>query len=369
MLRIHCSKGSAAACVRYFDQHLTVGDYYFEGAENEPSQWHGKGAERLGLSGLVVRNQFHALLQNLHPHTGQKLTPRQKTNRRCGYDFGFSVPKGVSIAYLIGEDTRIKDAFLEAVRHTMTCMEREAKSRFRDKGADYDITTGNLVWSEHLHKTARPVNGLSDPHLHMHCYVQNMTYREDKKRFMALQVGDLKRDAPRFQQHYFKRLQANLVALGYEIESTGKGWDIAGISQALKTKFSRRSAQIEQKAKELNITDPAQKAQLGATTRESKKIQKLSYDKQKAAWRLSAAIAGFNKRQCRPYFKRPVRQSLPKQTAFKGTTLRQKMKQVISPKMSQKTWEAYNRFEGELKQATSNKREMVRYSPWRDFER
>lgn len=284
MLRIHCSE-SAEACAKYFDNHLETGDYYFENQENEPGIWYGKGAAKMGLSGTVSQEQFHDLVFNKNPTTKNQLNPRHNADRRPGYDFVFSVPKGLSLVHLIGGRDEIRTAFEDAVRHTMTQIEDEAKSRFRDKGADFDVTTGNLVWSEFIHKTSRPVDGVCDPQLHCHAYVHNTTFRDDKGQFMALQAGDIKRDAPYFQAIYFERLAENLQSYGYQVEPTKLGPDIVGIPQELKDKFSRRTEQIERKAKELGITNPDDKAKLGSLTREGKKTQKLTFTAQQQEWR------------------------------------------------------------------------------------
>ncbi len=103
---------------RYFQEHLSVGDYYSEN-QAVAGQWIGKGAEALGLSGDTHNDEFVRLCENLHPQTGQRLTLRHKTtrrevgadgtehqsaNRRVFYDFTFSPPKSVSIAALVGHD-------------------------------------------------------------------------------------------------------------------------------------------------------------------------------------------------------------------------------------------------------------------------
>src|SRR5208283_3934222 len=97
MLRITPSE-SAAAAKKYFGDSLRRSDYYIDGQE-VPGQWHGKGAERLGLSGEVQDPEYVALCDNLHPVTGEQLSPRNKDNRRPGFDFTFSAPKSVSVLY------------------------------------------------------------------------------------------------------------------------------------------------------------------------------------------------------------------------------------------------------------------------------
>ncbi len=65
----------------YFEEHLSVGDYYSEG-ERVGGNWFGKGAESLGLCGAVGADDFLTLCDNLDPRTGESLTVRQKTTRR-----------------------------------------------------------------------------------------------------------------------------------------------------------------------------------------------------------------------------------------------------------------------------------------------
>src|SRR4051812_43621056 len=97
MLRITPST-SADAAKKYFGEGLSRSDYYIDGQE-VPGHWGGKAAERLGLSGQVDRDSYFALCDNRNPATGDKLTPRDKDNRRVGFDFTFSAPKSVSVLY------------------------------------------------------------------------------------------------------------------------------------------------------------------------------------------------------------------------------------------------------------------------------
>ncbi len=100
MLRIVAHK-SAAAALKYYSEVLSRGDYYVQGQE-VVGKWHGQGAKLLGLKGEVTREAFTALVENRHPETGKRLTPRTKVERRVGYDLTFSVPKSVSIMQALG---------------------------------------------------------------------------------------------------------------------------------------------------------------------------------------------------------------------------------------------------------------------------
>src|SRR5258707_1017415 len=125
MLRI-TQNSTAGGAKSYY----STSDYYSEGQELV-GIWRGKGAGRLGLYGNVRRDEWDALCDNRNPTTGGVLTPRQKENRRVGYDFNFHVPKSVSVLYGLTRDDRILGAFREAVNATMEDMEAEMKTRVR----------------------------------------------------------------------------------------------------------------------------------------------------------------------------------------------------------------------------------------------
>ena len=170
-----------------------------------------------------------------------------------GYDFNFHCPKSVSVVYEFTRDERIlkPSNFGESDDAEI---EQEIKTRVRKKGANENRTTGNMVWAEFVHFTARPVNGIPDPHLHAHCYAFNTTWDGVEKKWKAGQFRDLKADAPYFEAAFHARFAKQLAQMGYRIERTAKGWELAGVPQRVVNEFSKRSEQVEQKAKELGIT-------------------------------------------------------------------------------------------------------------------
>lgn len=265
MLRI-IQNNSAHGAKSYY----TTADYYTEGQELE-GIWKGKGAKRLGLSGAVRKEEWDALCDNRNPSTGEVLTPRQKTDRRVGYDMNFHAPKSLSLLYALTQDERILSAFRESVDATMEDMESEMKTRVRKEGKTEDRTSGNMIWGEFVHFTARPVEGIPDPHLHAHCFVMNATWDKEENRWKAGQFGALKRDANFFEAVFHSRLARSLEELGVEVKRTKNGWEIDGVPDSAIKKFSRRTAQIEKEAKDKGITNPEAKGGLGAKTREHKK--------------------------------------------------------------------------------------------------
>jgi conjugative relaxase-like TrwC/TraI family protein len=284
MLRI-IQNTSAGGAQSYY----STSDYYTQGQELE-GVWRGAAASRLGVFGIVKKEDWDALCDNRDPATGSVLTQRQKTHRRIGYDFNFHVPKSVSLLYGLTKDERIVEAFRESVRETMQDMETEMKTRVRVGGKNEDRTTGNMIWGEFVHTTARPVDGIPDPHLHAHAFVFNTTWDEKEGRWKAGQFADLKRDAPYFEAVYHSRLARRLGDLGLSIERTKRGWESGGFAKPTLEKFSRRTALIEAQAKEKGISDAGEKSELGAKTRERKR-KDLTFEQLREEWasRLSSA--------------------------------------------------------------------------------
>jgi conjugative relaxase-like TrwC/TraI family protein len=292
MLRIICSEDAAHA-KNYYTSNLKyeadpnkLGKYY--GQEQEViGEWQGKAADLLGLNGKVDQESFEALCDNRRPNGKGRLTARTGDHRRVGYDFNFNCPKSVSVVHGLTGDERILGAFREAVSETMRQMESDMKTRVRVRGADEDRKTGNMVWGEFVHFTARPVEGRPDPHLHAHCYAFNATYDPVEEKWKAGQFGDIKRDAEYYEAAFHARLAKKVGELGYAVGRSGDWWEIKGLSRETLEKFSQRTEKIEAAAKEGAINDAASKDKLASLTREKKVKTSMSDLKREWADRLT----------------------------------------------------------------------------------
>lgn len=239
-----------AAAEGYFDEHLSQNDYYSAG-ELHPGQWIGAGAERLGLNAeqAVSREQFHALCQNEHPHSGERLTQRQQAEnvRRVFYDFTCSAPKSVSVLAVTLEDERLVAAHTEATRIAFRELETFAAARVRKQGNQRDRVTGNLVAAEFTHTSSRAL----DPQLHTHFTVFNATFDETEQRWKALQAGGMYEAIRYGTAVYRNELAKRVQQIGYRTRPAKHGFEIAGVSDELLKRFSKRSQQRDAVVREM----------------------------------------------------------------------------------------------------------------------
>ena len=273
---------SVKEVVGYFIELKTPEAYYFDSQEFT-GFWVGKAASLLGLNGRVDAKAFERLCQNLHPQTGEPLTPITREGRRIAQDHTFSAPKSWSLGYAYTGDERFIEGLRYAGAKAVRALEELMATRVRKNGQDFDRPTGNLVGSEHVHLTARPVDGFPDPNVHVHYVIFNVTFDPVEKQFKAAQMGDVLDHTVYLDKIFLTALAEFGKKMGLEIEPTEHAFEIAGFSRALIEKFSRRTMDIEATAARLGITDPVQKAKLGAMTRE-RKARSLSMPELKEFW-------------------------------------------------------------------------------------
>jgi conjugative relaxase-like TrwC/TraI family protein len=275
MLRITISH-SAQGAEKYFDIALKTSDYYAK----DVGTWGGRGAELLGLKGDVKRKDFVALANNrwpgadgarltarmnkirledvrdkktglptLDPETGM-LQKREVSNRRSGYDFTFSVPKSVSIYLAVNDDKVVMQMITEALDETMAAIEARMETKVRKGYQQENRLSPNMVYAKFVHGETRPVDGIPDPHYHVHVFAMNATFDEVEKEWKALEVGNTVGDRTFYEAHFNHLVAAKLEGAGYGIRRTEHHFELASVSRELVEKFSRRTRQIEQMARD-----------------------------------------------------------------------------------------------------------------------
>src|SRR5262249_47181723 len=109
---------SAGQARRYHaEEFQSARDNYYTEGERIAGTWHGRLAEKWGLTGEVQEEHFQRLADGQHPLTGDQLVRHQTARssshdderattmeHRAGWDATFSAPKTVSLTALVGGD-------------------------------------------------------------------------------------------------------------------------------------------------------------------------------------------------------------------------------------------------------------------------
>ncbi|WP_340266964.1 MobF family relaxase [Sphingobium mellinum] len=278
---------SSAQASSYYE----VDDYYAEGGLS-PSQWQGKGAEALGLTGEVDRDQFRALLDGRIDDQQLGTVRDGQVEHRPGWDVTLSAPKSVSIMAEVAGDRRLIEAHGQAVKTAMAHVERHmAATRIRDGGNVTREATGNLVVASFQHGTSRA----HDPQLHTHNVIMNATQGEDGA-WRSLEPRAIYQLQKQIGAIYRQELAMKVRELGYEIEAGKESmFEIRGVSTEVIEAFSTRSAEIEAALAERGTSREAasaiEKQVATLDTREAKVAA--DHAGLVAEWRETAVKAGF----------------------------------------------------------------------------
>ncbi|OEK01145.1 hypothetical protein BFP97_06315 [Roseivirga sp. 4D4] len=288
MYRIHNSYNGEAAVI-YFDQGLSKegqneGHYYID--QEVIAHWKGETAKHLEIYGQeVTKENFTKLVNKLHPKTDADLCVRRVENSRAGFDNVFSAPKSASILSALTQDPVLLESHQKGYTAAAEAIEKTIQSQANTQYGRFFDTTGNHIYAAFDHFLSRPtemeVDGkvmlISDPQLHSHLYMPNITWHEENQRYQALEIRNIYQRATYFEAVYHSVFSHALSQAGYSIVRTPDRWEIRGAdSRDLIDRFSNRTTHIEKIAKEQGIIDAKAKAELGAKTRKSKSSAKLS---------------------------------------------------------------------------------------------
>jgi conjugative relaxase-like TrwC/TraI family protein len=258
----------------YYESEFSLGDYY---AERETqaivaSRWHGRDAERLGLSGSVKADDFAHLLEGKDPSGRSVLVPHREglNERRAGWDVTVSPHKSVSLTALVGCDSRLLEAHDRATEKALCELERHVQAWVH--GGREVMTTGEMVAASFRHETSRAL----DPQLHSHCVVLNITRRSDGE-WRAIDARGVFRAQRLANEIYQAELRKELLSLGYEVQSYKDGRSgrqrvtgIAGFKDEHLKHFSKRSREIEKELKAHGLRSGRHAERVALATRKTK---------------------------------------------------------------------------------------------------
>ncbi|WP_421896418.1 MobF family relaxase [Marinoscillum sp.] len=275
MLGIHHGYSEAGA-VSYQSQNLAKEGYYLD--KEVKAYWMGDVARRLGYEGKeVTKVDFRAFVSGKIPETNKKLHVRERENRRVGYDVTLSVSKSVSVVYAMTKDPQILEAFRTAYKETFKEIEAHSQIQANTRYGRFYESSASLLAAPFVHHTSRPCEVkkdgktlyVSDPQLHVHLYCPSVSWSTDRQKFMAVELGNVRRQAKYFENAFHSTLAYELEKCGYSTRLTKDRFEL-DVSRELLERFSNRSKIIDQVAHEKGILDNKRKADLGALTRHSK---------------------------------------------------------------------------------------------------
>lgn len=268
-----------------------LGGYYDRGS-SAPSEWHGYGAQLLGLSGQIDTSDFSQILEG--KYGGVDVSERggiAENARRKATDLTFKAPKSVALMSLVHGDKRLIEAHNKAVKASLDYIENEVLYVRRGKGGIIKEDTDNLTAALFMHEDSRAVDGIADPLLHTHAVIANLTKREDGEwSKVKMDFGHNNEKLLLAGDHYYSVLAREVKKLGYDIERKNEYFEISGISEKAISEFSRRSDAIENELSKLGLDreTATAKNKTDATMRTRGEKTQMTRSEQHAEWRQRA---------------------------------------------------------------------------------
>lgn len=226
------------------DYYHTAFEYYSGDAQS--MRWLGKGAEILGLSGKVEKQDMLNLLEGRLPN-GQVLK-NPKGEHRPGFDMTFTAPKSMSILIGLDADEKLLEIHDLAVERAIQRIEKEfAQTRIVIDGKVHYVNTDNLV----VAAIRQPSSRANEPNTHTHGVTMNITFSEDEKaRSLASDMDFNQGVIEQLQKHIkyaglaaYRTEAANLLKeYHYRLKDVGHGlFELADFPKELIDEFSSRS--------------------------------------------------------------------------------------------------------------------------------
>lgn len=276
------------------DDHPGQALEYYASRGETPLVWGGSGAEAFGLEGAVTDTQYDALFGPggaVDPTTGERLV--QTT--RPGLELVISAHKSVAELGVLGraEDMHsIMDAERDATLSYLDALTREQGGR-RGRAAVPTETSG-LIYAHARHATSRA----GDPCPHDHVLIANVVAMGDDIGGYKAAHTALWRDHLHAATVVGRMASARVaVELGYAIEAdpgpSGRlgHWAIAGLPKEALDVHSKRTAEINEHARELGYDSYRARGIAARETRKAKRHE--AVDELVPRWRDELARAGY----------------------------------------------------------------------------
>lgn len=258
---------------RHYAEEVSLGrEDYFAGHGEEPGRWVGRGAEALGLLGVVSPEQLSKLFgEGRHPMTGAALgrpfvdgslgkVGRDAGKLRqggvgqvAGYALSFSPPKSVSLLWALADEAvsaEIRRAHDAAVEAALAFLQDHAAFTRRGHAGAVQADTDGYVAAAFTHRTSRA----RDPQLHTHVLVSAKVRASTDGRWLALDGRELFEVQKAAGLLYKAGLRAELTArlgVGWGAIDANGGAEVEGVPAALVEHFSTRRAQVQERAVKL----------------------------------------------------------------------------------------------------------------------
>jgi conjugative relaxase-like TrwC/TraI family protein len=244
--------GSSPDQLGYYEQQVAQGlEDYFSGRGEAPGRWTGRGAALVGVTGDVDRAAFMRAMAGCDPRTGEQLKPPHGRARVAAFDLTFSAPKSVSVLFAIadeGTSSALLAAHETAVVAALDYVEREACFTRRGHDGVERIRGDGFLAAAYRHRLSRA----GDPQLHTHVVVANMTRADE--RWTSLEAHGLYEHKSAGGAVYRAVLRAEvrerLPWVSWHAISRGL-FEIDGMPAGALREFSRRRAEIEERAEQL----------------------------------------------------------------------------------------------------------------------
>lgn len=257
-------------------------NYYGEGNYNrdnpkqyERSEWHGRGADLLGLKGRVDVDTLTRIMNGetldgrcIGQLRNQTLERALRRKNGLGVDFTFAPPKDVSLLYYLGKDDRIIEAHSAAVNKSLDWVELNVSAQ-RMKGRANMRWDGDrkLVIAKFNHDISRD----NDPHIHTHSLVANMVHSDDRWKAMAQYY--LYGNLSTIEFIYDSFMKQALRDLGYNLQfnSNRKNtYNVLGVSTLAVDTFSQRTSCIRDTLIKKDFTNRKVRSRIERETRKPK---------------------------------------------------------------------------------------------------